>query len=160
MRVQDAMTRNPAACAPGTNLAAAAELMWKNDCGSLPVVDDSGKAIGIVTDRDMLIALGTRNGRPSEMTVAEVMTSPVFTCRPSDPIDTALAKMNARKIRRLAVATEDGKLAGMLTMNDVVRHADRKPAGRDAAVAYDDVMTALKGICDHSQAARLTATAA
>ena len=158
MKVQDAMTRNPAAIMPAANLAAATELMWKHDCGSLPVTDDTGKAIGIVTDRDMLIAVGTRNLRPSEITVGEVMTSPVFTCRPTDTIDAALSKMNTRRIRRLVVATEDGKLAGMLTMNDIVLHSDRQ-AARDTAVPYDDVMMTLKGICDHGQqpAARPTA---
>jgi len=70
MRVQDAMTETPATCRPDTNLAIAAELMWTHDCGSLPVLDDAGTVVGIATDRDMLIALGTRNQRPADLTVA------------------------------------------------------------------------------------------
>ena len=153
MRVQDAMTSNPKACSASTNLAAAAELMWTKDCGILPVVDDAGKVTGIVTDRDLLIALGTRNVRPSELTVGEVMMTPVVTCRASDDVDSALSQMEARQIRRLPVVSEDGALVGMLTMNDIVLHSNGK--GKGTAVAYDHVMVTLKGICDHGQLSQL-----
>ena len=61
MRIKDVMTREPATCSPATDLAAAAALMLDKDCGILPVVDDHGKLVGVVTDRDMYIALATRN---------------------------------------------------------------------------------------------------
>ena len=60
MKVRDIMTGEPRTCSPGTNLAAAAELMLDGDCGILPVMED-GKLVGVVTDRDMYIALATRN---------------------------------------------------------------------------------------------------
>ena len=60
MHVKDIMTPDPRVCSPGTNLAAAAELMLDGDCGILPVVED-GKLVGVVTDRDMYIALATRD---------------------------------------------------------------------------------------------------
>jgi CBS domain-containing protein len=147
------MTSNPKACSPSTNLAAAAELMWTKDCGILPVVDDAGKVTGIVTDRDMLIALGTRNLRPSELTVGEVMMTPVATRRANDDVDTALSQMEARQIRRLPVVSETGALIGMLTMNDIVLHSNGK--GKGTAVPYDHVMMTLKGICDHGQLSQL-----
>lgn len=150
MRVQDVMTETPATCRPDTNLAAAAELVWTHDCGSLPVLDDAGAVVGIATDRDMLIALGTRNQRPADLTVAEVMRSPVVTCGPSDDVALALSTMRDRKIRRLPVVDCEGKLVGILATNDIVLHSDRK-GGKEAAVPYDEVMTAFKGICDHPQ---------
>ena len=61
MRVRDLMTKTVVFCRHETNLAAATALMWDNDCGTLPVVSESGKVIGIITDRDICIALGTRN---------------------------------------------------------------------------------------------------
>ncbi len=57
MKAKDIMTGAPLTCSPGTNLAAAAALMLDGDCGVLPVVDD-GKLVGVVTDRDLFIALG------------------------------------------------------------------------------------------------------
>ena len=149
MRVQDAMTKTPATCRPDTNLAIAAELMWTHDCGSLPVLDDA-EAVGFVTDRDMLIALGTRKQRPADLTVAEVMRSPVITCTPTDDVTLALSTMRGRKVRRLPVVDRDGKLMGILAINDLVLHSDRH-GRKETAVPYDEVMTALKGICDYHQ---------
>lgn len=60
MKIKDIMTTDVRICSPGTNLAAAAALMLDGDCGILPVVDE-GKLVGVVTDRDMYIALATRN---------------------------------------------------------------------------------------------------
>lgn len=150
MRVQDAMTKTVATCRPDTNLATAAELMWTHDCGSLPVLDDAGAVVGIATDRDMLIALGTRNQRPADLTVAEVMRSPVVTCGPSDDVALALSTMRDRKIRRLPVVDSAGKLVGILAMNDLVLQSDRN-GRKETTVPYDDVMSAFKGICDHHQ---------
>jgi len=59
MRVEDVMTKDVSFCNPGTSDAAAAEMMWTQDCGVLPVLEDSGRVVGMVTDRDLFIALGT-----------------------------------------------------------------------------------------------------
>ena len=68
MKVKDLMTREPRTCSPDTTLASAAHLMWDGDCGILPVVDD-GELVGVVTDRDMYIALATQNARASHLRV-------------------------------------------------------------------------------------------
>jgi len=59
VKVQDLITSNVKSCRPETSLAAAAVDMWENDCGALPVVDGEGKVIGLITDRDIAIAVGT-----------------------------------------------------------------------------------------------------
>jgi CBS domain-containing protein len=66
VKVKDIMTGEPRICSLDTNVAAAAALMLDGDCGILPVVVD-GRLFGVVTDRDLFIALGTRNRRASEM---------------------------------------------------------------------------------------------
>ncbi|MEW6212860.1 MAG: CBS domain-containing protein [Acidobacteriota bacterium] len=86
MKVQEVMTKDVKACFPDTNLAAAAALMWENDCGVLPVVVDNRQAVGVITDRDIAIAVGTK-GRPAqEIRVDEVMTAQLFACAPDDDI--------------------------------------------------------------------------
>jgi len=110
MKVRDLMTRDPKCCGADTNLDEAIELMWANDCGVLPVMAD-GKLAGIVTDRDVCIAVGTRNCRPSDTTVKEVATRTVQICAPDDDVDTSMAAMRHAQVRRLPVF-EDGKLAG------------------------------------------------
>lgn len=151
MRVVDAMTTNPRFCKEDTNLAAATELMWTADCGILPVVDDEQKVTGVVTDRDMLIALGTRNARPAELIATDIMMKPVFTCKPDDPIEAALTVMNEHKIRRLPVVDDNGVLTGIIAIDDIILHAAEQ--GGPEFAKYDDVMATLKGICDHGQLA-------
>ncbi len=73
-------------CRPNTNLAAAVELLWVNNCGMLSVVGDDGKLAGVITDRDICIAVGTRNRLPSELVVQEVASKNVITCKPDDEI--------------------------------------------------------------------------
>ena len=62
--------------------------MWEGDCGILPVVDE-GELVGIVTDRDMYVALATRNVRASQVRVGAVATRTVSTCRPEDDVEAA-----------------------------------------------------------------------
>ena len=60
MKVRDLMTTDVKSCSSDTNLAAAASRMWEGDCGALPVVDDDGKFIGMIADRDICMAVATR----------------------------------------------------------------------------------------------------
>lgn len=150
MKVKEAMTSNVRACRPYSNLAEAAALLWEGDCGVLPVVDDGGRLAGVVTDRDIAIGLGTRNRLPAEVPVGEVMTTGVHACAPDDDVLHALVLMRTKKVRRLAVLDPEGKLRGLLSLNDLILKAQPGGAKKTAkGLTYDDVMVALKGICEH-----------
>ena len=151
MRVKDIMTTHVACCNPATNLAAAVELLWSHDCGALPVLDDVGRVIGIVTDRDLCIALGTRGRRPSELTVGDVLQPSPTECDPEADIRSALDKMGAEKIRRLLVVDATQTLKGILCMNDIILHSKRSGNG----VSYEQAMETLKSICAHPDAAQV-----
>lgn len=144
MKIKDIMTREPAICSRGTNLAAAAKLMLDADCGILPVVDDESKLVGVVTDRDMYIALATRNRLAAQVTVGEVARTTVFTCAPDDDVESALQTMRQHRVRRLPVAGFGGAVAGIVSMNDIVLAAGaRKPVRNEA------VVETLQAICAH-----------
>jgi CBS domain-containing protein len=123
MKVKDLMTSDVESCTPTTNLAAAAKIMWEGDCGAIPVTDDRGKVIGIITDRDICIAAATRSRLEGEIPVQEVMSKTVFTCAPGDDARAALDTMRSRKVRRLPVVGHDGQLAGILSLHDVAVQA-------------------------------------
>jgi CBS domain-containing protein len=143
MKVREIMTVAPRTCTPDTTLAEAANVMWESDCGALPVVDD-GELVGIVTDRDMFIALGTRNTRAALLRVGAVATTKVVTCGPDDEVEAALSTMKEACVRRLPVVDLNRRLIGILSLNDIVVAAgDNKPV-RDR-----DVMEALQRICAH-----------
>src|SRR5215467_9337471 len=107
MRVVDVMMGTPYSCEPQANLGIAAELMWKGDCGFLPVTESSGKVVGVVTDRDICIALGTRGKAPGAITVADVMTHKLHCCAPEEDIHEALQEMREGRVRRLPVVTKN-----------------------------------------------------
>jgi len=150
MKVQDLMTGSVESCAPDANLAIAGGRMWENDCGVLAVTDKEGRVIGMITDRDIAIAVATRNQRPSEITVGEVVSGQVYSCALDDDIESALAILRENKVRRLPVVDRAGVLQGILSVNDITIEArESKAAGGKAELSYADVVNTYKAICEH-----------
>jgi CBS domain-containing protein len=143
------MSETVKSCQPNTNLAEAVALMWEGDCGTLPVVADGERVVGILTDRDIAIALGTRNKPASEIPVREVMASQVFACHPDSDIHAALKTMRKDKVRRLPVIDDQGMLQGVLSMNDVALHAEKFDGHKTTDLTYEDVVNTFKTICEH-----------
>ena len=141
MKVKDLMTADVSTCTPDTTVAEAARLMWDGDCGILPVVDD-GELIGVATDRDMYMALATRNERASQLRVGAVAATALATCTPEDDVQAALATMREARVRRLPVVGFGNALLGVLSMNDIVM-----AAGERGDVACEDVVRTLQAIC-------------
>jgi CBS domain-containing protein len=149
MKVKDVMTSGAKACAPQASLAAAAALMWENDCGTLPVITDGGHVVGMITDRDICFGATTKNRAPSEVSVSEVITGQLYACAPDDDVREALGTMRRERVRRLPVVGEDGALCGVVSMNDVVLRAEKKSGGKTPELSYEDVVETYKAICAH-----------
>lgn len=152
MIVESLMTRDVEVCRPESTLAAAAGVMWRRDCGAVPVVDENGSVVGIITDRDICMALSTRGQHAAEVRVSEVMARGVQTCTPVDDVREALEAMGRRQVRRLPVVDSRGKLVGVLSINDIIRHT-RKGKGKKH-VSRHAALDALLSICGpHDSAA-------
>jgi CBS domain-containing protein len=152
MQIQDIMVRDAKFCRLDTNLAEAVEILWNNDCGALPVLDGEGKVVAMITDRNICIALGTRNLRPSEIKVSEVAPQEVYTCAPEDDIRAALRTMQTQRVRRLPVVSEDGLLRGILSLDDIVLSARKTPA-----LSYEHLVETVRAICEHPLPCRIPA---
>lgn len=146
MIVADVMMRTPASCTADTNLAAAVEILWNRNCGMLPIVDREGKVTGVVTDRDICIALGSRNRPAAEIAVAEVQPENLFACHADDDIHSALAIISGAKVRRLPVVDDQGRLQGILSLDDVVLHAMSGSPGRIPDLSNSDVIEYMKHV--------------
>ncbi len=144
MKVKDIMTRQVATCRPEYNLAEVAADMWENRCGALPVLGASGAVCGMITDRDIAIAVGTRNRPASQIRVTDVSLPRVFTCAAEDDVLSALATMATQNVRRLPVVAADGQVAGILSIDDVLMHSQKAPD--EWGVSYDQVIDAAKRI--------------
>lgn len=127
MKIRDLMTSNPACCTPDTPLQQVADLMVKHDCGAIPVVDadDDTRAVGIVTDRDIVTRLVAKDQCPLEHTAADAMTSDVHTIDADAGLDALQELMETKQVRRVLVTQHGGHLLGIVAQADLAR------AGRD-----------------------------
>jgi CBS domain-containing protein len=146
MKVQDSMTTAVRSCRPNATVAEATGIMWEADCGIVPVVNERSEVLGVVTDRDIAIALGSRGTTAASLRVADVMAKDVVTCAPQDSITDALALMQKHRVRRLPVVGIGGVLLGLLSLNDIVLHGP-------AAAAKDPVIAMLRSVSAHRRPA-------
>jgi CBS domain-containing protein len=146
MQVKDLMIGTPCYCLPETNLASATELMWNANCGCLPVLSADGKVSGVITDRDICVALGTRNRVAGDVTVGEVISGKVHSCAPEDEIHLALQTFREARVRRLPVVGRDGSLAGLLSMDDILSRAEPKGLGKEPELSTDEVIRTFRSI--------------
>jgi CBS domain-containing protein len=106
-----------------TRLVEAARLMREHHVGSLVVVVDrlsERVPVGILTDRDIVVAVIAKELDPRTLTAGEVMSRELFSVREEDGIADALRLMRERGIRRLPVLTHSGALAGIVTIDDLL----------------------------------------
>ncbi len=150
------MTSEVESCHAEHTLSEAAAAMWRRDCGAVPVVDGEGRVIGIITDRDICMALATRSQLASEIKVGEVMSGPAQTCTTADDVREALEVMKDGQLRRIPVVDGAGRLAGILSISDIILHSDRGKSKKH--VSHADAMAALKAISKpHRKAAAAAA---
>lgn len=158
MRVQDLMTWDPETCTPQHDLAQAAMIMWRRDCGIVPVVESgTNKLLGVVTDRDICIATAMQGRSPGAIPVGEIMTREPRACLRGDDLKSAVKTMADVQTRRLPVVDAQGVLQGILSLNDLILHAEKTERRGEAPVTYADVMTALRAVCKHRREAEVAA---
>jgi len=116
--VKDIMTREVVVADVGMALPEVGRLLVEHDIGSVVVVE-SNKPVGIVTDRDFARKVVANNKKPDELTLREVMTTPIITIHPDATVVEAIDKMLKERVRKLPVV-EDEKLVGIVTERDVL----------------------------------------
>jgi signal-transduction protein with cAMP-binding, CBS, and nucleotidyltransferase domain len=112
----------------------------------LPVVTADGKLMAVLTDRDVCVALGTRNRLAGELTVGDVAMSPVFTCGVEEEIHEALGTMASKQVRRLPVVDRNGTPQGVLSIDDIVAHSDKNKTEGCCELSSEEIVRALKRI--------------
>jgi CBS domain-containing protein len=120
MTVRDIMSEPVVTCRPDTPLSTAAKSMREADYGTLPVVDLLGRLAGIITDRDICLAVAGSARNAAHIAVHEVMTRKVVTVSITNDLHTALHAMKTARVRRLPVVDDFGHLKGLLSIEDVV----------------------------------------
>jgi CBS domain-containing protein len=182
MRVRDVMTRRVAAVTPNTPFRDLAEMMLHHEIGAIPVIDDTGDLIGLITEADLITkqAYGDRRrhllGGPPGVaeheargmlrsrahTAREVMSAPVETALPGDPLRDVARRMIENRLRHLVVVDGARRMVGIVSRRDLLRVFDRTDdeiaaevrndlarsghlAGGDVSVAVDGGLVTLDG---------------
>ena len=150
MIVEQCMSKSPRACTPADTLSSVARILWENDLGALPVVDQAGAVVGMITDRDVCMAAYTCGLPLHGSNVGRHMSRTVFSIGAKADAAKAAELMRTRKVRRLPVV-ENGVLVGLVTLSDLARGAGRngKQRGLDAA----EIGRVLASICEPRTAA-------
>ena len=105
---------------PDQPIAEALALMAQHRIGAVLAVDGGGSIAGILSERDLVRAMNKNGKAVFDRTVGDLMTSPVVTCTPKDPVGAIEGMMTAQRFRHVPVI-EDGKLVGIVSIGDVVK---------------------------------------
>ena len=147
MKVKELMSHNVASVSIDCVLADAARVMWEMDCGFVPVVENGGKVLGVVTDRDICMAVYTQGLAPAQIPVSVAMAHEVVTCREDDELLAAHSQMRKNQIRRLPVVDLRGTMVGVISMSDLARAS----LGASGSVAKRDLADTLAEISRERQ---------
>lgn len=129
MDVKRLMKHQVRTCRPDDVLNTAAQVMWEEACGSVPVVDADFRPVGFLTDRDICMAAYTQ-GRPlGEIRVETAMARSLVCCGSEDDLTRAAQLMRDNCLRRLPVVDDRGVLVGLLSLDDVACESKRNLRG-------------------------------
>jgi CBS domain-containing protein len=135
MLVQEIMTTPVVACQSNETLNVAAQKMWDHDCGAIPIVNDKGKLVGIVTDRDVCMAAYTQARPLHELPIHIAMSKEILSVRPEQDIAEVEELMTAKQVRRIPVVDADGKPIAIVSISDIIRNAVRPAVQLKGGVA-------------------------
>ena len=123
MRARSIMTRDPACCTPNDSAADVARVMREQDCGCVPVIDQStAKLLGVVTDRDLAVR-GLAGGKDGSTPVRDLMTYGARCCREDDDLSKVERLMIDNQVRRIPVVNAEGACVGIIAQADIARAA-------------------------------------
>ena len=143
MRAKDIMTKNPECCRRDDTARQAAQVMRDRDCGCLPIVDDAGRVVGIVTDRDLAVR-GIASGKDPDTKLNDLMTPVAACCGPDDDLRDVEKKMAELQVRRIPIVDGGGRCVG------IVSQADIALASRGSAVTDSEIALVIEQISQPS----------
>jgi CBS domain-containing protein len=136
MRCETIMSRDVQWVEPHDSVERAARLMAFHNLGLLPVCRANGRAVGVLTDRDIALRVAGENRSASLTTVHEVMTKPVAFVGPDCPLDRVAELMTLEGRSRLLVLGDQGQLEGVVSLADLLAHGPGRRALQAARGIY------------------------
>jgi len=129
MRIKDVMTHPPVTCRTDMHMDAVVRLMSEFDCGMVVLVDRAGRLAGVITDRDVCLAMLKYGQTLADTRISDVVENQVFSCGADDRLESAIGLMRDLLIRRMPVTDDAGIPIGVLSIDDVARVAYKAKFG-------------------------------
>lgn len=152
MKIEDIMVHEPACCRAQTSLQDIAMLMWNNDCGAVPLVDEEQRPVGIVTDRDIAMGAALQHRPLWELRGEDIAQDRApHCCHPGESIYDVLDLMEQHEVRRFPVVNKRGKLCGMISMGDIVSRTrvGRARKGQPEQIDAGETLDFLRHVSAH-----------
>ncbi|MBT5186629.1 MAG: CBS domain-containing protein [Kordiimonadaceae bacterium] len=122
---------------PESTMLETAKVLRENKIGAVLACDTGGKMCGVISERDLVIAIAKCGGEVLEKKVGDFMTTGVYTCKAEDSIKKVMEVMTSRRIRHLPVVDDEGNITGMISIGDVVKERmSETEAEAEALKAY------------------------
>jgi len=148
MKVKDLMTSDVKSCREYNTLRTAAQVMWDYDIGCVPIVDHENRVIGMLTDRDVCMSAYLQGVPLTAATVTSAMSKEVFSCPSDDDIASVERLMRERQVHRVPVVDAHGRLAGIISLNDIAREAARENETKKPREVSDTEITGtIASVC-------------
>ena len=150
MKIREIMRREVCVCREDENLNYAAQVMWENDCGCLPIItaNGNGAVVGMLSDRDICMAAYTQGKPLYEIPVSVAMAHSLLSCKATDDLALAEAMMREVRIHRIPVVDDNGAVVGLVSLSDIARYALNLGDGKVALGTQAEVTRTLAAITE------------
>jgi CBS domain-containing protein len=146
VRVGSIMSKHVFTCRASDSVNVAAQIMWDHDCGCVPVLDEKNRPVAVITDRDICMAGLTQGKMLHEICVNSACSRELYKCQQDELVEDVMELMASRQVRRLPVVDADGKLVGMLSVSDLIRHLWFTRSGAIDADSATDMASLLEAV--------------
>jgi len=129
MRAKEVMTENPATVSMDASVVEVARLMAEKDFGFVPIVDGQGRAVGTVTDRDIVVRVIAKGLEPKTAKLRDFGGNEVIFVRPDDDVSRARELMQQHKVQRILVCDDQKNPVGVISLQDLAQAEDEREVG-------------------------------
>lgn len=129
MTAADVMSADPRTCSTFSSVLEAVLIFRDADCGAVPILED-GKPVGVLTDRDVALALSVHEAQLPGLPVSEIMSRGIVSVAPETPLSEVVEKFGDEGVRRLLVIDEHEQLRGIISWADIAPRISDRSVGR------------------------------
>ena len=140
MNAREAIRRSVPFCTPLSSLDDVGRMMYESDQGAIPVVDPAGKVVGLITDRELAMAMAAKNRGAGQIMVRELLGGELVRCLADDTMADVTQKMKTQRLRSLSVVDAEGRSVGVLSVEDLAHASSRGGITHEQIVSILEVL--------------------